>query len=475
MRRSSRTPSAPSAHFWRARAGCVEGDLVEGFLPMGQCAAVIDRVLPAARSSSDSRGAAVTVATATPRRATCRSRSRTASARRPGGHRPKIALQEGERTLSYAQLVERVDRVANGTSNGLGLRRGRARRRSLRRTASSSWTSCSGSPPPASRRRWSTRARRRPSWRTSATTAPPACSSCTPRSQSLRDRPTSRPCSRDRRLGDELRGVARPELARAPHAGTEEWDTFCIPYTAGTTGNAEGRARFRIDPRALTFFAMGSEFGCYGARMTARSAIAPLFHGAGFAFAVAPIFFGGYCAILPEVRSGGRATASRRSGDHERFHGADPLQRPVRPRRRRPRSPPSDLAADSDLERGPAVAVDEGAHCRPLRRRCAVRVLRLDRGKHRLRSRAGRSAEKAAVRRAPVRLYGGPATRRGGAGRPRGRGRRALQPVAVSLQRVLEAVRGHGTRDSGTDSSAPGISPGKTRRATSTSSTARTT
>ena len=40
-------PAQARKHFWRARAGCVEGDLVEGFLPMGQCAAVIDSVLPA--------------------------------------------------------------------------------------------------------------------------------------------------------------------------------------------------------------------------------------------------------------------------------------------------------------------------------------------------------------------------------------------------------------------------------------------
>ena len=40
-------PDRARTHFWRARAGCVEGDLVEGFLPMGQCAAVIEKVLPA--------------------------------------------------------------------------------------------------------------------------------------------------------------------------------------------------------------------------------------------------------------------------------------------------------------------------------------------------------------------------------------------------------------------------------------------
>jgi enoyl-[acyl-carrier protein] reductase II len=41
-------PDRAREHFWRARAGCVDGDLAEGFLPMGQCAAVVDSVLPAA-------------------------------------------------------------------------------------------------------------------------------------------------------------------------------------------------------------------------------------------------------------------------------------------------------------------------------------------------------------------------------------------------------------------------------------------
>jgi long-chain acyl-CoA synthetase len=39
-------------------------------------------------------------------------------------------------------------------------------------------------------------------------------------------------------------------------------------------------------------FAMGIEFGCYGPSDRAL-AVAPMYHGAGFAFALAPIFFGG--------------------------------------------------------------------------------------------------------------------------------------------------------------------------------------
>jgi long-chain acyl-CoA synthetase len=50
--------------------------------------------------------------------------------------------------------------------------------------------------------------------------------------------------------------------------------------------------------RALTFFAMAVAFGCYSSNDRAL-ALAPLYHGAGFAFAAAPIFFGGFCEILP--------------------------------------------------------------------------------------------------------------------------------------------------------------------------------
>jgi acyl-CoA synthetase (AMP-forming)/AMP-acid ligase II len=49
----------------------------------------------------------------------------------------------------------------------------------------------------------------------------------------------------------------------------------------------------------VAFYTMGVEFGCYGPDDRAL-ALAPLFHGAGFAFAMAPIFFGGFCEILPK-------------------------------------------------------------------------------------------------------------------------------------------------------------------------------
>lgn len=41
-------PAQAEGEFWRARSGCVDGDVEHGFLPMGQCAALVDEVLPAA-------------------------------------------------------------------------------------------------------------------------------------------------------------------------------------------------------------------------------------------------------------------------------------------------------------------------------------------------------------------------------------------------------------------------------------------
>ncbi len=80
-----------------------------------------------------------------------------------------------------------------------------------------------------------------------------------------------------------------------------ESDVFCIPYTSGTTGNPKG-CLLSHRSRVSAFYAMAVEFGCYSPDDRAL-AIAPLYHGAGFAFAMAPIFFGGFCQILPSYDS----------------------------------------------------------------------------------------------------------------------------------------------------------------------------
>ncbi len=93
---------------------------------------------------------------------------------------------------------------------------------------------------------------------------------------------------------DDWRDKAKP---LAPNVAMEEWDVFCIPYTSGTTGSPKG-CLLSHRSRVSAFQVMASEFGCYSPDDRALG-IAPLFHGAGFAFALAPLYFGGYCEILP--------------------------------------------------------------------------------------------------------------------------------------------------------------------------------
>jgi long-chain acyl-CoA synthetase len=93
---------------------------------------------------------------------------------------------------------------------------------------------------------------------------------------------------------ERLIAAARPEWPS--RAG--EWDVFAIPYTSGTTGRPKG-VLLSHRSRALAFAAMASEYGCFGPD-DSFLAIAPLAHGAGAAFALAPLFFGGTCELLPK-------------------------------------------------------------------------------------------------------------------------------------------------------------------------------
>lgn len=74
--------------------------------------------------------------------------------------------------------------------------------------------------------------------------------------------------------------------------------TFAISYTSGTTGRPKG-VMLSHRSRVLTFLAMAAEYGCFGPDDRAL-AVAPLYHGGGFAFGVAPLFLGGTCTILPK-------------------------------------------------------------------------------------------------------------------------------------------------------------------------------
>ena len=75
-----------------------------------------------------------------------------------------------------------------------------------------------------------------------------------------------------------------------------EWGTFTIPYTSGTTGKPKG-VQVPHRSRILSMFAMASEYGCY-APDDRFLAIAPMCHGAGMVFSLAPVFLGGYAEIM---------------------------------------------------------------------------------------------------------------------------------------------------------------------------------
>jgi acyl-CoA synthetase (AMP-forming)/AMP-acid ligase II len=85
-----------------------------------------------------------------------------------------------------------------------------------------------------------------------------------------------------------------PPLSEIPTVA--EWDTFTIPYTSGTTGKPKG-VLVPHRSRVISLYAMAVEYGCFTPD-DRFLAIAPMCHGAGMIFALAPVFFGGYAEIM---------------------------------------------------------------------------------------------------------------------------------------------------------------------------------
>jgi long-chain acyl-CoA synthetase len=213
---------------------------------------------------------------------------RAAAARAPG----KLALEESGRKLTFSQLVERIHRVANGIDLPPGSHAAIFSPNCLEFMEIACGLATAGV------------AAALVNARSSAAELAYLCDDSESRvlfvHDSLEEIARAAELTTVERIvvigRDYEEWLARGRSSR-PHVELEEWNDFLLPYTAGTTGKAKG-VRLSHRARVLTFFAMASEYGCYGPD-DSTLAIAPLFHGGGFSFAAATLFFGGTCVVLP--------------------------------------------------------------------------------------------------------------------------------------------------------------------------------
>lgn len=82
-----------------------------------------------------------------------------------------------------------------------------------------------------------------------------------------------------------------------PDIAVAETEPFCIAYTSGTTAHPKGVV-ISHRSRVLTFYMSALEWGLGPGRISV--AVAPMYHGAGFAFGYSPVFTGGTVVMLPK-------------------------------------------------------------------------------------------------------------------------------------------------------------------------------
>ena len=106
----------------------------------------------------------------------------------------------------------------------------------------------------------------------------------------------------DTSVGVDYEAAIASASSTDPRVHVEETDPFAIAYTSGTTGSPKGVV-ISHRSRTLTFYAAALEWGMGPGRRSV--AVAPMYHGAGFAFAYAAVHTGGTLSMLrsfdPEV------------------------------------------------------------------------------------------------------------------------------------------------------------------------------
>lgn len=99
-------------------------------------------------------------------------------------------------------------------------------------------------------------------------------------------------------LGEEYEAWLAAAPQSSPRDDIDESDPFTLVYSSGTTGKPKGIV-ISHRSRALTFHGMAMEYGCYGPD-DLQLGIAPMAHGAGFAFIMSSLYFGGTVEVLPK-------------------------------------------------------------------------------------------------------------------------------------------------------------------------------
>ncbi|ROO88500.1 long-chain acyl-CoA synthetase [Actinocorallia herbida] len=117
-----------------------------------------------------------------------------------------------------------------------------------------------------------------------------------------------------RLIGDGYEEALAGASADDPLVAVSERDPFTIVYTSGTTGRPKG-VLISHRSRALTFYCSALEWGLGPGRTSL--AVAPMYHGAGFAFGYTPVFAGGTVSMLgapgPEALLAGLAESRAQS------------------------------------------------------------------------------------------------------------------------------------------------------------------
>jgi acyl-CoA synthetase (AMP-forming)/AMP-acid ligase II len=216
---------------------------------------------------------------------------RASAARTPG----RLALTCDDAALTYAQLLDRSQRVA-GAALGAGVARGDRVALVAPNCIEYPELMCGLSDAGAVVATLSPRL--------TAREIAEACDDCSARivivHPSAAETVAAARCRSAERvitLGAEYEAWLAAATPAPPLPGLDETDPFTLVYSSGTTGKPKGIV-ISHRSRVLTFHGMAMEYGCYGPD-DLQLGIAPMAHGAGFAFIMASIFFGGTVDVLP--------------------------------------------------------------------------------------------------------------------------------------------------------------------------------